>query len=108
MSSTASGSSTSHDSMELSTSQTPRRTRSNVWGHYEQNLVDVDGDLKAVCKYCGIHLNTKSGTSSLGGFIASACPAISTPIRQKNSKPLSVSNPQQNLLYLTPKFVVER
>jgi len=108
MSSTASGSSISHDSMELSTSQTPRRTRSSVWEHYEKNLVDVDGDLKAVCKYCGIHLNTKSRTSSLRGHIASACPAISTPIRQKNSKPLSVSNPQHNLLYLTPKFVIER
>ena len=89
MSSTASGSSISHDSMELSTSQTPRHTRSSVWEHYEKNLVDVDGDLKAVCKYCGIHLNTKSGTSSLGGFIASACPAISTPIRQKYKATLS-------------------
>jgi len=49
----------------------------------------VDGDLKVVCKYCGIHLNTKSGTSSLGGFIASACPAISTPIRQKYKATLS-------------------
>ena len=49
MSSTASGSSTSHDSMELSTSQTPRRTRSNVWEHYEHNLVGVDGDRKAFC-----------------------------------------------------------
>ena len=89
MSSTASGSSTSHDSMELSTSQTPRHTRSNVWEHYEQNLVDVDGDLKAVCKYCGIHLNTKSATSSLRGHIASACLAISTPIRQNFKATLS-------------------
>jgi len=83
MSSTASGTSTSHDSIELLTSEMSRRTRSNVWEHYEQNLVDVDGDLKAVCKYCGIHLNAKFGTSSLRGHIANACPAIGTPIRQK-------------------------
>ena len=83
MSSTASGTSTSHDSTELLTSEMSRRTRSNVWEHYEQNLVDVDGNLKAVCKYCGIHMNAKFGTSSLRDHIANACPAIGTPIRQK-------------------------
>ena len=83
MSSTASGTSTSHDSTELLTSEMSRRTRSNVWEHYEQNLVDVDGDLKVVCKYCGIHLNAKSRTSSLRGHIANACRAIGTPIKQK-------------------------
>ena len=88
MSSNASGSS-SHDSIEVFTSQTQRRTRSNVWEHFEPNLVKVDGELKAICKYCGIHLNTKSGTSSLRGHIANACPAIPTPIRQKFQATLS-------------------
>ena len=64
MSSNASGSS-SHDSIEVFTSQTPHRTRSNVWEHFEPNLVKVDGELKAMFKYCGIHLSIKSGTSSL-------------------------------------------
>jgi len=88
MSSNASGSS-SHDSIEVFTSQTQRRTRSNVWEHFEPNLVKVDGELKAICKYCGIHLNTKSGTSSLRGHIANACPAIPNPIRQKFQATLS-------------------
>lgn len=61
----------------------PRRTRSSVWEHYEQNLVDVDGDLKAVCKYCGLHLTTKSGTSSLRGHIANACPTIDPSTRKR-------------------------
>ena len=88
MSSNTSGSS-SHDSIEVFTSQTQRRTRSNVWEHFEPNLVKVDGELKAICKYCGIHLNTKSGTSSLRGHIANACPAIPNPIRQKFQATLS-------------------
>jgi hypothetical protein len=50
MSSTASGSSSSHDSMDLVTPPTSRRTRSNVWEHFEPNLVDIDGELKVVCK----------------------------------------------------------
>ena len=82
MSSNASESS-SHGSIEVFTGQTPRRTRSNVWEHFEQNLVKVEGELKAICKYCGIHLSTKSGTSSLRGHTTNACLAIPTPIRQK-------------------------
>jgi len=64
MSSNAFGSS-SHDSIEVFTGQTPRRTKSNVWEHFEPNLVKVDGELNAMFKYCGIHLSIKSGTSSL-------------------------------------------
>ena len=80
MSSNASGSS-SHDSIEVFTSQTPHRTRSNVWEHFDPNLVKVDGELKAICKYCEIHLSTKSGTSSLRGHTANTCLAIPTSIR---------------------------
>jgi hypothetical protein len=76
-------SSGTHDSIDAYTSQMPRRTRSSVWEHYEQNLVDVDGDLKAVCKYCGLHLTTKSGTSSLRGHIANACPTIDPSTRKR-------------------------
>ncbi|CAO2034924.1 unnamed protein product [Urochloa humidicola] len=66
-----------------------RRRRSAVWEHYEQNLVNVDGDLKAVCKYCGLHLSTKSGTSSLRGHIANSCPAIDSSIRKRFQATLS-------------------
>ncbi|KAG2628775.1 hypothetical protein PVAP13_3KG241627 [Panicum virgatum] len=72
MPSNASGSS-SHDSIEVFTSQTQHRTRSNVWEHFEPNLVKVDGELNAICKYCGIHLNTKSSTSSLRGHKIRIC-----------------------------------
>uniref|UniRef100_A0A0A9D4M3 BED-type domain-containing protein n=1 Tax=Arundo donax TaxID=35708 RepID=A0A0A9D4M3_ARUDO len=42
----------------------------------------MDGDLKAVCKYCGLQLQTKSGTSSLRGHIAESCPAIEDDVRK--------------------------
>ena len=57
-------------SEEVDTTSTPRRMRSAVWEHYEKDLVDVDGELKAVCKYCHLKLVTKSGTSSLRSHIA--------------------------------------
>ena len=104
MSSTASGTSTSHDSIELLTSEMSRRTRSNVWEHYEQNLVDVDGDLKAVCKYCGIHLNAKFGTSSLRGHIAIACLAIGTPIRQKFKATLDKQSSAETFVFDPPNL----
>ena len=53
MSSNVFGSS-SHDSIEVFTGQTPRRTKSNVWEHFEPNLVKVDGELKAICKFSEI------------------------------------------------------
>ena len=104
MSSTTSGSSTSHDSIELFASETPRRTRSNVWEYCEQNLVDVDGDLKVVCKYCGIHLNAKFGTSSLRGHIAIACLAISTPIRQKFKATLDKQSSAETFVFDPPNL----
>ena len=69
-------------SEEADTTSTPRRMRSAVWEHYEKDLVDVDGELKAVCKYCHLKLVTKSGTSSLRSHIANACPAIDSAIRK--------------------------
>ena len=94
--------STSHDSMELLTSEMPRRTMSIVWEHYEQNLVDVYGDLKVVCKYCGIHLNAKSGTSSLRDHIANACPATGTPIRQKFKATLDKQSSAETFVFEPP------
>ena len=55
---------------------TPRRTWSNVWEHFEKELVDVDGVLKAICKYCQLKLVTKSGTSCLRGHVANASSII--------------------------------
>jgi hypothetical protein len=36
------------DSMDVDITQVPRARRSKVRKHYEQDLVDVDGDLKAM------------------------------------------------------------
>jgi hypothetical protein len=43
----------------------------------------MDGELKAICKYCKLKLVAKSGTSSLRGHVANACPAIDTAIRKR-------------------------
>jgi hypothetical protein len=56
----------SGDSTNSSTSPSPNR-RAPVWKYYEPELVELDGVLKAICKYCGAKLtaNRKSGTNSL-------------------------------------------
>src|SRR6185437_603843 len=56
--------------------------RSKVWQYFEPNLVAVDDNFKAVCKYCGLHLSTKSGTSSLRTHISEYCPAIDDASRK--------------------------
>ncbi|KAL6845038.1 hypothetical protein ACP4OV_025211 [Aristida adscensionis] len=71
------------DSVEAHVSSLARGRRSKVWEHFEQNLVDVDGELKAVCRYCQLKLGTKSGTSSLRSHIAEYCPSIEDPVRQR-------------------------
>ena len=71
MTSNASEGSGTHEIIEEGhTSLMPRRTRSNVWEHFEKDLVDLDGVLKVVCKYCQLKLVTKSDTSSLRGHVA--------------------------------------
>uniref|UniRef100_A0A8I6XAW2 BED-type domain-containing protein n=1 Tax=Hordeum vulgare subsp. vulgare TaxID=112509 RepID=A0A8I6XAW2_HORVV len=70
--STSEGSETA-DSMDEDTSQVAHVRRSKVWKHYEQELVVVEGDLKAMCKYCRGLSHTKFGTSSLRTHIAKAC-----------------------------------
>ena len=82
MSMSASGDSETDDSTDNQTSPLPRGRWSKVWAHFEQSLVNVDGDLKAVCKYCQIKLHTKSRTSSLRGHIAESCPLIEEDVRK--------------------------
>ena len=48
-------------------------------------MIKIDGDLKAVCKYCGSRLtaNRKSGTNSLRTHIAEYCPKVPSDDRNK-------------------------
>uniref|UniRef100_A0A453BLS1 hAT-like transposase RNase-H fold domain-containing protein n=1 Tax=Aegilops tauschii subsp. strangulata TaxID=200361 RepID=A0A453BLS1_AEGTS len=71
------------DSMDENTSQVPHARRSKVWEHYEVDLVLVDGDLKAVCKYRGAQLHTRFGTSSLTTHIVEACRSIQEACRKR-------------------------
>ena len=68
--------------LSLSSQSQPNR-RSKVWQYFEPNLVAVDDNLKAVCKYCGLHLSTKSGTSSLRTHISEYCPAMDDASRKE-------------------------
>uniref|UniRef100_A0A0A9FJK1 BED-type domain-containing protein n=1 Tax=Arundo donax TaxID=35708 RepID=A0A0A9FJK1_ARUDO len=54
MSANTSEHSETDDSIDDHTAQVPHVKRSKVWVHFKQDLVDVDGDLNAVCKYCGL------------------------------------------------------
>jgi hypothetical protein len=64
--------------------QTPTR-RAKVWDHFEQELVEVNGVMKVVCKYCGMKLTNKrdSDTSSLRNHITITCPKISDEDRKR-------------------------
>ncbi|VAH07793.1 unnamed protein product [Triticum turgidum subsp. durum] len=53
--------------MDEDMSQVPRVRRSRVWEHYEQDLVRIHGDLKAVCKKN--FLLTMKKTNSEGPFV---------------------------------------
>jgi hypothetical protein len=62
---------------------TPNR-RSKVWEHFETELVEVNGALKAVCRYCGMKMaSEKSGTNSLRNHIKDSCQKISEDDRQR-------------------------
>ena len=80
--STSDGSETA-DSMDEDTSQVPHARRSKVWEHYEQELVVVEGDPKALCKYCRGKFHTKFGTSNLRTHIAEACRSIEDACRKR-------------------------
>ncbi|CAL5035652.1 unnamed protein product [Urochloa decumbens] len=71
------------ESSDDSHSALTRVRRSKVWEHFEQNLVEGDDGFKAVCKYCQIHLSTKSGTSSLRTHISQYCHAIGEVDRKR-------------------------
>ena len=73
---------TSESSDDSHSTQT-RVRRSKVWEYFEQNLVEADDGFKAVCKYCQIHLSTKSGTSRLRTHISHYCHAIGEADRNR-------------------------
>ena len=58
---------------------------SPVWEYYEPELIDEDGVLKAVCKYCGSKMTAgrKIGTTSLRNHIAEYCSKIPSEVRKK-------------------------
>jgi hypothetical protein len=72
-----------NDSIDDHTSAQRSRGRSKVWEHFESDLVNVGGDLKAVCKYYIFQLHTKSSTSSMRGHIADSCPIIEEDVRKQ-------------------------
>ena len=87
--------------------QIPRGRRSKVWEHFESDLVNIGGDLKAVCKYCKIHLHTKSGTSSLRGHIVDSCPIIDEDMRKRFISTMKKQTPE-SLFIFDPQVCHER
>jgi hypothetical protein len=73
-----------HTSSDNQLVQTPTR-RAKVWEHFEEGLVEVNGVMKAVCKYCGLKLTNQrnSGINSLRNHIAGTCTKISDEDRKK-------------------------
>ncbi|WVZ83450.1 hypothetical protein U9M48_030596 [Paspalum notatum var. saurae] len=76
-----------------------RHAQSNVWEHFEKSLIEVDGDLNAACKYCGLKLNTKSGTSSLRGHIANACQGIDSATRKRFKASMNKQPHEENFVF---------
>ncbi|KAL6602693.1 hypothetical protein ACP70R_043054 [Stipagrostis hirtigluma subsp. patula] len=103
----ASGSETD-DSVDVHTSPSPRGRRPKVWEHFEPNLVNVNGDLKAVCRYCKAQLQTRSGTSSLRSHIADYCPAIEEDVREKFTETMKGRHPAGGQFVFDPKACRER
>ena len=83
-------------SSDNSHSTQTRVRRSKVWEYFEQNLVEADDGFKTVCKFCQIHLSTKSGTSSLRTHI-SHCHAIREDDRKRFIETLK--KPIENFLF---------
>jgi hypothetical protein len=56
-----------------------------VWEYFQQELVEVDGVMKAICKYCGTKLIRKrnSCTNSLRNHVADTCPKILVEDRKR-------------------------
>ena len=95
---------TSESSDDSHSTQT-RVRRSKVWEYFEQNLVEADDGFKAVCKYCQIHLSTKSGTSSLRTHISHHCHAIGEADRKRFVATLK--KPIENFVF-DPQFCRQR
>ncbi|TVU22157.1 hypothetical protein EJB05_31839 [Eragrostis curvula] len=99
MSANTSEGSDTDDSMDnITLTQVQRCGRkSKVWEHFERDFVNVDGELKAVCKYCHIKMQVLSGTTSLMRHIARSCPAIDDDVRKsfvstKKKQPCCMQN----------------
>jgi len=95
---TSNTSESSESPLDVSQSSLTRVRRSKVWEYYEQNLVAVDNILKAVCKFCGMHLSTKSGTSSLRTHIAEYCAKIDEPTRKAFVATMK-KHPSENFIF---------
>lgn len=56
-----------------------------VWKHFEKDLVEVDGIMKVVCKYCGLKMINRRNldTNSLRNHIADSCPKISSDDKKR-------------------------
>ncbi|KAL6850021.1 hypothetical protein ACP4OV_020648 [Aristida adscensionis] len=78
------GSGTNDSTSDDPSPQTPNR-RSKVWEHFDKDLVDIGGVLKAVCKYCRLPMTSakKTGTNSLRNHIAEHCPKITEADRER-------------------------
>jgi hypothetical protein len=78
------GSSTNDDTSDDPSPQTPNR-RSKVWEHFEKDLVEVGGVLKAICKYCSLLMTSSktTDTNSLRNHIAEHCPKITEVDRER-------------------------
>ena len=66
----------------------------------------VDDNLKVVCKYCGVHLSTKSGTSILRTHISEYCPAIDDASRKEFISTMK-KQPSENFVF-DPQLSRER
>jgi hypothetical protein len=77
------GSSTNITSDYHSVQMSTRTTK--VWEYFQQELVEVDGVMKAICKYCGTKLTRKrnSCTNSLRNHVADTCPKILVEDRKR-------------------------
>ncbi|KAM0906297.1 hypothetical protein ACQ4PT_016860 [Festuca glaucescens] len=95
----------SFDSMDEDITQVAHTKRSKVWEHYEPDLIVVDGDLKAVCRYCGVQLQTKFGTSSLRSHIAESCKSIEDACRKRFL--LTMKNKPEAFFVFDPKVCRE-
>eukprot|EP00267_Zea_mays_P055280 XP_020408604.1 zinc finger BED domain-containing protein DAYSLEEPER isoform X2 [Zea mays] len=74
------GSGTNATSDDQSVQTLPRRAK--LLEYFQPELVEVNGVMKAICKYCGAMLRSSS-TNSLRNHVADTCPKISVEDRKQ-------------------------